>query len=68
MHCVAAECRDVLLSGPIEPFEQLNENGIGTGEIEHLFGRGDYVSANAACTSASLIVPFRARSVRTAPS
>jgi hypothetical protein len=31
------------LSGRIEPFEQLIENGIGTGEIEHLFGRGDYV-------------------------
>jgi hypothetical protein len=31
------------LSWPIEPFEQLIENGIGTGEIEHFFGRGDYV-------------------------
>ena len=31
------------LSCPIEPFEELIENGIGTGEIEHLFGRGDYV-------------------------
>jgi hypothetical protein len=33
MHCVA-ECRDVRLSYPIEPFDQLIENGIGTGEIE----------------------------------
>ena len=43
MHCVAVECRDVRLSCPIEPFDQLIENGIGTGEIEYLFGRGDYV-------------------------
>ena len=43
MHCVTAGCREVRLSCPIEPFEQLVENGIGTGEIEHFFGRGDYV-------------------------
>jgi hypothetical protein len=31
------------LSRPIESFEQLIENGIGTGETKHLFGRGNYV-------------------------
>ena len=43
IYCGAAECRDVRLSCPIEPFGQLIENGIGTGESEHLFGRGNYV-------------------------
>ena len=43
MRYVAAECRDVRLSCPIEPFEKPVEHGIGAGETEHLFGRGDYV-------------------------
>ncbi len=30
---------DVGLSGPVEPFNQLVENGVGTGEGYNLFGR-----------------------------